>query len=63
VYFPTILLLYKGLDAGEKGVLIIGHRYAVGTVKNKLKILHELYVISVVHTEDLYSSTAQPCQG
>ena len=53
MYFPTILLLYKGLDTGEKGALIIGHRYAVGTVKNKLKILHELYVISAVHTEDL----------
>ena len=31
----------------------MGRRYAVGTVRNKLKILLELYVIKVVHTEDL----------
>ena len=51
--YPALLELYKDLDAGKKGALIIGRRYAVGTVRNKLKILHELYVIAVVHTEDL----------
>ena len=51
--YPALLELYKGLDAGKKGAWIIGRRYAVGTVRNKLKILDELYVISVVDTEDL----------
>ena len=51
--YPALLELYKDLDAGKKGALIIGRRYAVGTVWNKLKILQELYTIAVVHTEDL----------
>jgi len=51
--YPALLELYKGLDAGKKDAFIIGRRYAVGTVRNKLKILHELYNIAVVHTEDL----------
>jgi len=37
----------------KKGALIIGRRYAVGTVRNKSKILDELYVIAVIYTEDL----------
>ena len=32
---------------------MIGRRYAVGTVRRKLNIIHELYAIEIVHTEDL----------